>query len=1183
MSFARSQMARHPALGHCQRRLQYLRANMMKKVQFYFGVLAIALFVTLMSTGTMFGQSVASSQVSGRVQDSTGALVSNAQIQLTQAETGQIHKVVSSTSGSFIIPDLPSGTYTLQVTNAGFETYVQRGIVLQVGSSPEIIVTMTVGEVSQQVVVEAVNASVEFQSTGIGQVINSTQLVELPLNGRDPDQLIALAGATTTAVGGDLNSNKNFPTIAISVAGGLPNGVAFVLDGATHNEPTNNLNMPQPVPDALQEFKVETSSLPAQYGNHAAAAINAVTKSGTNKYHGDAFEFIRNYALNALGFFGSYATSPYKDGLKRNQFGGTLGGPIKKDKVFFFGGYQGTILRSTPLPTYTQVPTVQMMAGDFSTVTSTACNKTGITLNAPYFASVNGVPNQFVGGPGAFSPQAVAAMKYIPIAGTTGNPDQTFLGSKGLYTANCGYVAVKFAQNQRQNSAVGRVDWILSDKNRAFGRYFLGINNQPIVPTQNNALTENAVNQYNRDQGITLGDTYSLTQNVINSLRLSANRVVNLRVVQPFFDPATLGVNTYNAIPGYTALSVTGGFGVGGGTTNPGHFNSTELELVDDVGWIKGNHQFSFGVDYIYAIMATVNNRPANGVFAFAGTTTSSNKSYGYASFFAGALDTFSQGLPDLENDGQTTFGVYAQDSWKILKNLTVNYGLRWEPYLPEHNSNDHVENFNMAAFNAGTKSSVYVNAPAGLLFDGDPGQPGNHYTFGNKAIFEPRVGLIWDPFGDGKTSVRAGYGMFYDTPQMFFNTRYSNQSPYGSTLSPGGGTFANPWLNYPTAGANQDPFPGLNALSKTIAFGQGGVFVNSPLHIQPFYLEQWNLSVQRQIGTWLVGATYLGNRSVHLPTSYEADPALFVAGTCTAGQYGLTAAGACSNTTTANYNARRLLYMKNPSQGISYSTIGQYDDEGIADYNGVLVSVQRRAKLMTISANYTYAHCLSEAETTELTGPSYADPPSYDADGRRRSYSNCDSDRRQVLNAPLILNAPRWQNHVADMLASNWSLSVIFTATTGGFSSVTTGQDITLAGTGNTIATNPAHPYGTRTNFGTQNYLVQQTLGTGSNFPAQCLTATWSCPAAGSYSTQRPLSLVGPSSYELDMSLGRTFNIPHMEGQKLQFRWEVFNVPNEVILNGIGGATASGTAVMGNFTTSGAPRIMQAALKYIF
>jgi hypothetical protein len=1119
----------------------------MKMVKLFFGVL-----VVFLTCATVWGQTVASSQVSGIVTDPTGASVSGAKIQLTQTETGQIRTVMSNASGSYIIPDLPSGPYRFEVTSQGFSTYVLTGIVLEVGSNPAINAKLSVGTVTEQVLVETSVAMVETQSNGVGQVIDQKQVVELPLNGRDPTQLIALAGLTTAAPPGDLNSNKNFPTITIAVAGGLPNGVAYILDGGSHNDPFNNLNMPLPFPDVLQEFKVETSSLPAQYGDHAAAAVNSVTKSGTNGFHGDVFEFVRNYAFNAKNFF-----STTRDSLKRNQFGGYLGGPIKKDKLFFLAGYEGTTVRSNPPNAYVQVPTQAMMNGDFSYVTSTACQSTAQTLSAP-FATVNGVLNQI--NPSQFNAQALKALSFMPVAGTAGNPDVSLLA--GAKSAGCGYISAPNPANFNEKEGIGRVDYTISDRHRTFARYFIADYLSPVPANLKNVLVQNEVSQSNQDQTLTVGDTYSFTPSLINSVRATVRRIVNLRVVDPFFDPSTLGISAYNRIPGYMALSVTGGFGLGGGTTNPGYFNSTSEQFVDDVSYIRGRHQFTAGVDYIYALMDTVNNRPANGIYAFSGAATSctafntngtckTTGSYGYADFFTGRLLSFAQGNPDLEDDGQSTFALYAQDSYKPFKNLTLNYGLRWEPYLPEHNSEGRVENFNLQDFIAGKKSSVYVNAPAGYSFQGDPGYPSNHYTFGNKAIFEPRVGFIWDPFGDGKTSVRGGFGTFHDTPQMFFNTRYSNSPPYGTTitLSPSASAplpFATPWATYPGG----SPFPALNTPYPTVPFPLSGTYVNSPLHIKPMYLEQYNLSVQRQVGSWLLGATYVGNRTVHLATSYEGNPAIY------------DGVATLSNT---NYAARRYLTKINATQGAYFNTIAQYDDGGVANYNGMLVSVQRRAKQMNLQANYTYAHCLSETETTELTGPSYLIPPAVNPDGRRLSYANCDSDRRQVANVSLILNSPNFSNRITNAVASGWQLSTIFTATTGGYSSVTTGQDTSLTGVGNAYAYNPANPYGTTTNFGSKGYLVA-----GSN---------WTAPTLGTFGTQHPFTIVGPSSYELDMALSRTFNIH--EAQKLQFRWEAFNVPNEVIFGNP--TTALTSATFGNITTAGNPRIMQLALKYLF
>jgi hypothetical protein len=515
-----------------------------------------------------------------------------------------------------------------------------------------------------------------------------------------------------------------------------------------------------------------------------------------------------------------------------------------------------------------------------------------------------------------------------------------------------------------------------------------------------------------------------------------------------------------------------------------------------------------------------------------------------------------------------------------------VNYGLRWEPYLPEHNSNDHVESFSMANFLAGVKSSVYINAPAGMIFDGDPGFPSNHYTYGQKNLFEPRLGIILDPAGDGKMSIRAGYGFFYDSPQLFFNTRYSNSPPYGDTITPAANSsgspysFANPWATYPGG----DPFPALLTAPKSSPFPTGGVYVNSPLHPKEMYLQQWNIAVQRQMGPWLFGATYLGNTTKHLATSYEANPGVFIPGTSTgiAGSCGpvmtTTATGlpkagtACSNT--SNLTFRRLLYQTNPTNGVFYSTIGTLDDGGIANYNGALISVRRQTTNFNVSANYTYAHCLSEQETTELTGPSYAQPPSYNPLGRVAGYSNCDSQRRHVANVSLILHSPKFHEHYVNAVGGNWQLSTIFTATSGSYGSIGLASTSSQSGTGNELAiSNGASPYtNARTRFGASNYLSP---------------TSFSLPAQGTYSTTKPLTIVGPSSYELDMSLARTFRIPRTDNHQFQFRVEAFNVPNEAIFSGAatGSITSAGvfSGTAGSFTGTGSPRIMQAAAKYIF
>ncbi len=1130
----------------------------MKTFRIFFGVLVMFLTVALM------GQSLNTSQVSGTVQDATGAGVPNATITLANIATGFVRTVTSNASGSYTAPDLPLGPYTVTITSAGFNKFVEKGLVLEVGSNPEVSAKLTVGTLSQEVVVEAnLGVAVETESNGVGTVINERQVVELPLNGRDPTQLIALAGATTSAPGGDLNTNKNFPTVTLSVAGGLPNGIAYVLDGGTYNDVFNNLNLPIPFPDALQEFKSETSSLPAQYGNHASAAINAITKSGTNRFHGDMFAFVRNYMFNAANYFGYNTTTGAKvrDNLKRNQFGGVIGGPIKKDKLFFFAGFQGTIVRAQGTPTLTHVPTQSMLNGDFNPSINANCFGKAITLGGPVGSAPGFVGNKI--NPASYNASALAVIKAgLPIKNDdAGNP--------------CGNHFYTLSQNSTGQQVIGRVDWTISQQQTAFVRYNIARFNSPVTETGTDITSINQVAQFNQDQSVVFGDTYSITPHIINSARLTGNRTLGKRSLVPFFDPGTLGINDYVSpnLKGFMGISVTNGFSLGQGGNNPGYFNSTQYQIVDDVSIIRGNHQITFGGNYLFAYMNTVNNRPTNGAFTFGGSVLGGS-SVGYADFLLGNLSAFSQGNADYENDVYNYVGAYAQDSWKATKHLTLNYGLRWEPYIPFWNRNSHAENFTIAGFTAGTKSVVYPNAPAGLTFPGDKGYPGRSYNAGKKGDFAPRIGFIFTPGDSGKTSIRGGYGIFYDTPQMFFDTRYSNAPPFGQTVSLSGNIpFSNPWANY--AGDSQnpagtDPFPNLTHLTPATPFVTGGTYVNTPINYHPEYLQQWNLSVQHQMGNWLFASSYLGNKATHFVTAYEANPGIFIAGTSTgvAGSCGFLAGSAlpksgaaCSST--GNTQARRFLNSINPTVGASYATIGTLDDGGTANYNGVLTSVQRRSKSTSLIGNYTYAHCLSEAETTELTGPSYVVPGN-----RSLSYSNCSSDRRHVANVSFVYNMPRLQQHFADLAFGGWGVSTIFTARSGGYFTPTTGFDNALSGIGGQIGTVTGNPYGTR-NRTTSGYSYLNPASFATNFNT----------LSGVYSTARPFTIHGPGSYQLDMALLREFHVT--EGQRVQFRWEVFNVANEAVFTGLTAAQNSGT--FGYYTSAAEPRIMQFALKYIF
>ena len=371
-----------------------------------FRTLVCLLVLALAATGTARAQAVAGAQLSGVVRDSSAATVPGAEVTVTKTDTGMVRTVFTGADGTFTLPNLPVGPYQLKVVLQGFNTYIRDGIVLQVGSSPEVSVTLALGAISEQVTVTANTTLVETKSTGVGQVIDNQRVMELPLNGRQATELIFLSGLATSAPAGDLNTNKNFPTVTISVAGGQANGITYIMDGGTHNDPFNNLNLPTPFPDALQEFKVETSALPARYGHHAASAVNLVTKSGSNQIHGDAFEFIRNYHFNARNFF-----APERDSLNRNQFGGTFGAPLIKNKLFVFGGYQGRIERSNPPTSISFVPTQAMLDGDFTAFASPACRYTPKrnVRWSPFASFTRSVLPFRPGNPATFRPNGLAA------------------------------------------------------------------------------------------------------------------------------------------------------------------------------------------------------------------------------------------------------------------------------------------------------------------------------------------------------------------------------------------------------------------------------------------------------------------------------------------------------------------------------------------------------------------------------------------------------------------------------------------------------------------------------------------------------------------------------------------------------------------------------------------------------
>src|SRR5436190_2566430 len=539
-------------------------------------LLSAFLFLLLIPTFAA-AQAGSTAQIAGTVKDDTGGVLPGVTITVTQTATGLTRNAVSDETGGYVMPNLPVGPYRLEATLQGFRSYVQTGIVLTVNATPTVNVVLALGAVSEQVSVTANAAMVETRSTGVGQLIENQRVLELPLNGRQVTDLLLLSPGVTVNTAGGFASSRNYPTVPISVAGGSPGSTVYMMDGATHNDPGTNFNLPVPFPDALQEFRIETSALQARYGHHASAIVNVVTKSGTNEYHGSGFDFARDHRFNATNFFAPIdpATGKQKDdGLMRNQVGGAMGGPIARNKLFFFGGYQGTVIHTQPSTLQAFVPTAAMLNGDFTALASPACNSgRQIALRAPF------VNNQVTAS--QLDPTALKYLQFIPVS-----------------TDPCGRYQYGYPTPSTDNQFVGRADYTKSPKHSMYGRYMDIRYKLPNYFDGENALTTPSVGVDNRGRSLVFGDTFSISNSVINSFGATGIRSINFRTPSIFKSPADFGAKVYTTplAGAFTNLGVSNAFSLGGGGNSNAKYDYTVYEIADDFDMVRGAHQITFGM-----------------------------------------------------------------------------------------------------------------------------------------------------------------------------------------------------------------------------------------------------------------------------------------------------------------------------------------------------------------------------------------------------------------------------------------------------------------------------------------------------------------------------------------------------------------------------------------------------------
>jgi hypothetical protein len=1064
------------------------------------------------------------SQIQGVVKDSSGAVIGGAEVKATQTDTGVSRTVISTEDGVYVLPNLAVGPYRVEVMKPGFSTYVQSGIVLQVASNQAVDITLKVGEVAQEVQVEANATLVDSQGMSVGSVIENARILELPLNGRNPVELIQLAGASVPA--GSAGTAGMPGGKFISIGGGLLSGVSYVLDGALYNNPFDALNLPFPFPDALQEFKVETSSQTAQNGLHSAGAVSAVVKSGTNAFHGDLFEFFRNGDMNARN-----ANAPRRDTLKRNQYGATLGGPIIASKLFFFGGYQGTRTRSDPANQTGFVPTARMLAGDFS-----GC---GFAQLHDPATGANYANNQIPVG--QYSQQALNVVKLLPAA-----------------QGPCGQVSYGPVQKINEYQVLGRTDYQINNQNSLFVRYMATAYLLP-PPFQfsKNVLDSSVGGLDDLAQSATIGHTYLLSTNTVNSFRIAGNRVAVHRFNDDYFSGCDVGVKIYCFVPHQTVLTVSGGPSIGVGTAIEATFVPSYYTLADDISIVRGAHQFSFG----YSGFKYQHSQKANvfsGIsFGFTGIASGS----GMSDFLLGRLGSLTQGLPNTTFTNKWYQALYAQDAWKITPRLTINAGIRWEPFLPQGINNGAVYNFSWDRFNQGVRSTVFKKAPVGLLYAGDPGFAGKTGVNRRYDQFAPRVGLAFDPHGDGKTSLRASFGVFYDYPNIMIASTPTTAPPFGNTVQPPGPlNFADPYST--VSGGN--PFPG--TIGPDAPFVQFGSFMAMEPNAKGTTVYSWNLAVQRQLGSdWLFSTTYMGNQTSHLWGSQQLNPAVIVP--CPGG----AALTTCN--TTANTNQRRLAYLANPQEGQYLGFVDQFTSGGTGSYNALLLSAQKRfSRGVSLNANYTWSHCLSDINSGSNvggTGAGYQDPKN-----RHFDRSNCQTatldpnaalslDRRHIANVTGVWETPHLSNRALNEVASNWRLSTSYRVLSGAFMSVTSGIDRQLSGVGAQRA----------------DRALPNPQCDNPNPSCWFNPAAFALPAPGTLGNAGRASNPGPGFWEIDSALSRIFHV--REGMSFEARAEAFNLTNSYRA-GIP-ITATNNQNFGKILTAQDPRIMQLAVKFVF
>ena len=1099
----------------------------------------------------------ASGSLTGQITDPSGAAVVGVTVTLKNVDTNYLQTATTDNTGIYLLKPVMPGNYSLAVTAKGFAMYVQNGIVITANLYATQDVRLKLASaVAETVTVTSDAELVNTTSAELGATINATAISELPLNGRDPSSLVFLAPGTVDVRGQELRGEGvqtgfSFDTeTGASANGGRQGSTFYMLDGVTNMDNYDSLTAPFPNSDATQEFKVITNNFNAQYGFSPGAVVSIVTKSGTNALHGGAFWFVRNNDLNASDWF-----THQVDPLKRNQFGGYVGGPIKKDKLFFFGNYQGTKMVWAPTNLRTTTPTAAMLNGDFS-----ALSPDGVTTNlVGPFKTINGVPNQLDTAIASLDPAAVT-ITQTGLPGHTSGVTQSPTGDM-FYTMP--------AVRNTYNEVTGKLDFNISSSQTLSLRSFTDYMNAPSTDVPGNmesvynhqAWTASfAEKMYYFNDALT--HRWTINPTTINTVSLFWNQMSAHNGAQELDSsgkPMCLSryINV-NELPGQCymeALRVWAGYSIETGWDEPSQEVRNTLGLMDTVNKLVGKHSLTFGFDLMHQHAAEFTQYPTQPTIVFNGSITGN----ALADFLLGYAHEYMQGAGEIADVAGWQFAPFVHDDWKLLPNLTLNAGLRWDP-----NTAPVSKGGRGAAFVPEQQSAVYPNAPLGLIFPGDKGMTdtlmNNSYGY-----WEPRLGLAWQPKQLPHTVIHAGFGMFTGPLEYSMYNHAADIAPFSPTYDFYGWcwpcnpdtSFANnsvihfddPW-NSAGSPVSSSPFPTTYPWASTSykppsSFAFSGGTTVSQAFSRDFKLgmtQSWNFSVEQQLSpVMMLRLAYVGSESDHQSVEVNRNTYVFS-------------------------QAQQKYVPPYPNFG----NILEDNSFATASYNALQVGFDRRmAHGLQVQSNMTWSHAIDLASSSNISygNPELGDP--FDLNWNRGN-SIMDMPWNWVSN--FVYQAPGLKNQskfVQEVLGG-WELSGIMTWQAGKPFSVMSGAN--NSGSNLWIDRADSVP-GVPTNLG-EGSRRDWAYGNGY-FNKNAFTN------GASFGDTGRNAYFGPQVFTIDSAIMKAWNLG--ERMKLQFRWEAFNTTNHPSF-----ANPDSTQWGGSHTgmISGVnipPRVMQGALKLTF